>query len=116
MIMNTDTEFLKNLKKGDSVILHFHSFSSSRDLIKKVQRITPKGYIKVDNMLFNPDTGRVRGDNSYSYYRLLEATPAAAKRIEENYYIQETFCKLNSIKKLTYEQARALRAVIDEIL
>lgn len=59
------------------------------------------------------NTGHARGD---SCYRILEATPAAVKEIEENYYIQETFKKINSIKKLNYKQACALRTVIDEIL
>ena len=109
--MTNNNDFLKNLKVGDSVILWFHNFFSNSKHVETVQNITPKGFIKVKNMLFNPDTGHARGDYDY---KILEATPEAVKEIEENNYIQETFNKLRNTKKLNYEQAIEIRAIIDK--
>ena len=108
--MTGNTDFLKTLKPGDSVILQSYSWRNKSKSVETVQHITPKGFIKVNDILFNPDTGRARGDWECE---ILEATPAAVDEIEKRAYIQETFHKLKNIKKLTYKQAQAIREVID---
>lgn len=50
-------QWLKNLKEGDKVIVK-HSHNFYLDIVIKV---TPKGFIKISNMLINPETGYARG-------------------------------------------------------
>ena len=54
--MNND---LSNLKVGDEVII---SQRFNNDRVVKIEKITPKGFIKIGNYLFYPN-GKERGGN-----------------------------------------------------
>lgn len=69
----------KDLKVGDNVIL------SNRvgDYVKIVSNITPSGLIKVDNMLFNPQSGRLRGGSGYDCTYISPVTEEALAKVKQ---------------------------------
>lgn len=103
-------EFLKKLKPGDMVIVHTSRLFYKSNEVTSVQKITPKGFIKVNNVLFNSDTGAARGDWEQT---LLEATPAAVQEIKERAYIKNAIEKIHNINELTYKQAVEIMAIIE---
>lgn len=103
-------EFLKKLKSGDTVIVHTSHLFYKSDRVTTVQKITPKGFIKVNDVLYNPDTGVARGDWDQM---LLEATPAAVQEIKERVYVKNAIEKIHNINKLTYKQAVDIMAIIE---
>lgn len=105
-----DKEFLKKLKPGDTVIVHYSHFCYKSDTITTVQKITPKGFIKAADVLFNPETGAARGDWSLT---LSEATPAAVREIKERVYVKNAIEKIHNIRELTYKQAVEIMAIIE---
>lgn len=90
------------MKPGDTVIVHCSNFLYGSDTITKVQKITPKGFIKAVDVLFNPDTGAARGDWNLT---LSEATPTVVKEITEREYIKKVLKIIHNLTKLTYKQA-----------
>jgi len=105
-----DKEFLKKLKPGDTVIVHCSNFFCGSDTITKVQKITPKGFIKAADVLFNPNTGAARGEWNLT---LSEATPAVVKEITEREYVKRVLKKIHNLKELTYKQAVDIMAIIE---
>lgn len=75
----TNQNSLTSLKPGDNVIVVSSNWNNKGYYLRKIESITPKGFIKVDGTLFNPDTGHARGESS-SWIR--EPTP---NLIEEAY-------------------------------
>lgn len=104
-----DKDFLKKLLTGDKVIVCIDRGFYSQNIIATVDKITPKGYIRVGDMLFDPDTGVARGGVDY----LLEATPEAMQEIKKRYYVNMTIKKMHTINKLTYKQALGIMAILD---
>ena len=110
-LMNWNTDFLKDLKAGDKVICCHWGHFNRQEYVTTVEKITPKGFIKVDGILFHSITGRARGEN---YYHLEQATDERIKEITEKNYVKTTLYMMqNDIKDLTYEQAKAICEILN---
>ena len=58
--------WLKNLKKGDQVVISSGHMITYHNTIAYVEKITNGGAIKVNGVLYNSVTGRTKGDHDYS--------------------------------------------------
>ena len=109
-----DTTFLKELKQGDKVIYCVRDSTRYAEMIKEVEKITPKGFIKVNGILFNNSNGEPRGGNDYWCSCCIEkATPERIKAIQDGKFIADTLIQMHACEALTYEQAKAIRAALD---
>lgn len=99
---------LKDLKAGDLVILTYKKWTSKREYVAKIERITPKGFIKVNGMLFYSD-GRPRGDHTY---RIESATDEKIESIRQEEFIIKILKKIQRIEDLTYEQAAEIHNLL----
>ena len=67
----SNNNFLKNLKEGDRVLVGTVIGGKLSRKIATVNNITETGFIEVNGIQFDPDTGCARA----KHYRLSEATP-----------------------------------------
>lgn len=113
-------EWLKNLKVGDKVIVSTWSWSSTSYREAIVEKITPKGFIKVEGRLYYPNTGEERRGDSFcsSSTKILDPNDEETQRLvterKIEIYINNTIYKLHNIKDLTFEQAVKFRKVLEE--
>lgn len=72
-----------------------------------VEKVTPRGFIKVDGQLYNPDgTGRgTRGS-------LRIATPEKIKEIKDKEFITGVIYDMHRCRSLTIEQATAIQSIL----
>lgn len=99
----------ENLKVGDAVFVS----GNFGCILHKVEKITPKGFIKVNGALYTKD-GYERGGDVWCRTNI---TPASQDEIETYYkkrFIGEVMNKLRSVKKLNYEQAVAVNSILFE--
>ena len=83
------SDFVKNLKPGDAVIMWSWDWTGSSYFETKVSHITPKGFISVDGFLFKPD-GRSRGGGQ----ALLDPKDLKTQECLEKYK-RKKICKIN---------------------
>ena len=100
--------WLENLKVGDYV---FVSWSMGTSL-RKVEKITPKGNIKVNGIILNKN-GSERGGDVWSKCYLSEATPEAIKSFQEEITIKKAIKLMREIKSITIEQANKIIELLD---
>lgn len=89
--------YKKNLDEvivGDKVVLN----DFSRKKIATVQDITPKGFIKVNNMLFYKNGNR-RSGGKYSSYSIEVLTPELYDEIEKERIINTALALMWNVKK-----------------
>lgn len=102
-------EWISKLKKGDMVIVHSWSAGYSCYTEETVQKVTPKGFIKVNGSLFNQNDGMARGRGSWSGSCLMDSNDESAKEQVKKYrmecYVGRVLRKIRNIPNLTYEQA-----------
>ena len=99
----------ENLKVGDNV---FVSGRFGRSL-HQVEKITPKGFIKVAGSLYTKE-GYVRGSDGWNFTSI---SPASAEEIEQfrkENFISDVVKKLRTVSKLQYEQAVAINNLLFE--
>ena len=101
-------EWIKNLKVGDKVFVCWRMGSS----LKTVEKITPKGYIKVGGSLYNTD-GSERNSDVWSRCSLSEATPEAIKLFGEQLTIKRAMKLMQETKELTLEQANKIIELLE---
>lgn len=95
--------WIENLKVGDYVFVSWRMGTS----LRKVEKITSKGNIKVNGILFNKN-GAERGGDVWSKYYLNEATPEAIKSFHEELTIKKAIKLMREIKSITIEQANKI--------
>lgn len=109
-----NNKWLSELKEGDKVVVNSWCFSYNSYMEEVVQKITPKGFIKVNDILFNPDSGYSRSSGS----RLLNPNDNDTKEKLENckksIFIRSVLNKIWSIRDLTYEQAIKIYEILNE--
>lgn len=91
----------RDLKAGDYVIFVNNNYFRHAESIAIVEKITPKGFIKVNDTLFKVD-GSSRCDSNYC---IELATAERVKNIQETNFIKKTINQLQHIERLTYPQA-----------
>ena len=101
-------EWIKNLKVGDKVFVCWRMGQSLRE----VEKITPKGNIKVGGTLFNAN-GSERGGDVWSKSYLAEATPEAINSFKEKLIIQKAKKLMSATKELTLEQANKIIDILE---
>ena len=92
---------LKDLKVGDRVLV---SGRYNGGIIAPIEKITPKGSIRVRGTLFNSDTGYEKGGDIWSTSRIQAITP----KIEEDVKRRRTIYTAQRLIKstvITYEKA-----------
>jgi hypothetical protein len=80
--------------------------------LKKVEKITPKGYIKVGGILFNKD-GSERGGDVWNKYFISEATPERIKEFQEKLIINKAIKIMRAKTEITLEQAYKIIELLD---
>lgn len=97
-----------NVEVGDAVVVRS---SWNNSYLSKVERITPKGAIRVNGILYD-EYGREKGSNVWNRSHITKATEEDVKQIEEEKFITLTLVKLRKIKELSYEQAVEIERVL----
>jgi hypothetical protein len=72
---------IKDLKAGDKVALFCSQYSNSWYQIKTIDKVTPKGTIKIGESSFNPD-GSKKNDNSSMFCELRVITPEITEAVK----------------------------------
>lgn len=114
------TDWIKNLKVGDQVILCASRFRTQCERLTKVSRITKTGRIKIDNLTFLPDGTQWGGGSCYNstYYSLIEATPENIARLEAIKNRKKILFNMievvNGKRKLSDDQIFRIGEIIDE--
>ncbi len=98
--------WLDNLKEGDTVIVS----TCFRKCIRKVDKITPTGKIRVGNFLFTD--GRCKSGDVWHYTTLEEPTEEKLREIREESTINKALAEMQVAKDITYEQARAILDIL----
>lgn len=101
-------EWIKNLKVGDKVFVCWRMGRS----LRSVEKITPKGYIKIGGSLYNTD-GSERNSDVWSRCHLSEATPEAIKLFGEQLTIKRAMQLMQSTKEITLEQANKIIELLE---
>lgn len=101
-------EWIKNLKLGDEVFVCWRMGKS----LRTVEKITPKGNIKVGGILFNTD-GSERGGDIWSRSFLAEATPESIKSFCEELTIKKAKKLMKSTKEITLGQANKIINILE---
>jgi hypothetical protein len=101
-------EWIEKLKVGDLVFVSCRLGKS----LEKVEKITPKGYIKVGATLFNKD-GSERGGDIWNKYHISEATPERVKMFQERKTINRALQIMRSKSEITLEQAHKIIELLD---
>lgn len=101
-----------NLKAGDKVLL----YNQYRRKITTVEKITPKGFIKVDGILFNSN-GAERGGSIYGSYHIEPVTDEREQELRREFFVNNTKKRLKEFdfNNITYEQACKIALLLNEL-
>lgn len=109
-------EWLSKLKEGDRVVVYSWGWANSSYEESVVEKITPKGFIKVNGSLFNPNDGYSRGDGGACL-----KDPNNDKVIEKvnehrkNMFIHKILVDMWETRKITYEQAIEIDRILGDV-
>lgn len=101
---------LKDLKVGDEVIV---SGRFCADRIGVIEKITPKGFIKVGNELYNYKNGNKRTSNIWDCGSIRVATPDITKKIKEQEFCRNVLRKLNKLTIIDYNKAVEINKIME---
>lgn len=101
---------LRDLKVGDKVIVHERFCADSIGIIEK---ITPKGFIKVGNVLYNPDNGEKRSSNIWAFGSISVATSEQIEIIQKNEFCRKILRKLNRLTSIDYDKALEINKIME---
>ena len=97
-----------DLKVGDKVIV----MSRCGKSINTVERITPKGAIRVGGTLYHQD-GYQKGGDSWNITSIKKATEEDIREIKEKTYIAKTLRAMHECRELTYENAVEIMKILE---
>lgn len=98
-----------NVEVGDKVIIHG---LRGRKSIAVVEKITPKGFIRVSGVLYNTN-GFIRGSDIWNIQYITKATVEEVYEVEHNNYRKRILNKLQSLQDITYEQAVEINKILE---
>lgn len=105
--------WIKNLKAGDKVIVRYNCFSKHSYSLEVVEKITPKGYIKVNNILYNNTYGFARGGgHTYLLDYNDERNQIKLKEDTQKIFIRNIKAKISNTENMTYEQAMEISKIM----
>ena len=99
----------ENLKVGDSVFVH----SAYGRALCKVEKITPKGFIKVAGNLYTKD-GVMRG-SGWNWSNIRPASDEEIAEFRKEKFVADVVKKLRSVTNIQYEQAVAINNILFEV-
>lgn len=102
-------EKCENLKVGDIV---FVTGRFGRSL-HQVEKITPKGFIKVAGTLYTKD-GYQRGSDGWTFTSIHPASAEEIEQFKKEKFIAAVVRKLHSVSELQYEQAVEINNLLFE--
>lgn len=104
------SNWIKNLKEGDLVIVQTRLCQH----LRKVEKITPSGLIKVNGVLYNKD-GVMRGCSVWEVNVLHEATDEAVQQVRDIQLIAKAKALMHSEKaaNINGEQAEAIIKILE---
>lgn len=98
-----------NVKAGDKVI---YTSRFGGDKVTVVEKITPKGFIKVNGILFTKD-GVERGGDMWNRSRIKQATPELIQQVEQINFRKYVLNKLHSLQNIEYGQAVEINKILE---
>ena len=101
----------ENLKAGDKVFV-WYTGSCRLDVVEK---ITPKGFIKVSGSLFTKD-GLERGGSGWYHTSIEPATEEKIAEYNRERFIRATIKRMREIPKISYEQAVQINEILGLVL
>lgn len=99
----------ENLKVGDNVFVN-NAYGLA---LRKVEKITPKGFIKVDGNLYTKD-GVMRG-SGWNWSAIRPASDEEIAEFRKKKFVADVVQKLRSVSNLQYEQAVAINKILFEV-
>lgn len=99
----------EDVKAGDYVFI----VSRLKRSLHQVEKITPKGFIKVAGTLFTKD-GFMRGGSSYIRTFIYPASAEAVEQYRKEKFIVDVVEKLQRVDNLRYEQAVEINRILFE--
>lgn len=100
--------WISNLKRGDYVFLH-SMFGTS---LRKVEKITPAGNVKVNGMLFN-QYGVERKADKWRKCTISEVTPETFSEFRKRMTINKALKLMQETKEINFEQAEEIIKILD---
>lgn len=99
-------EWLRQLKVGDEVIYHSWGFGDPYILLK-VDKITPTGFIRVNETLFRPNDGYARSGCACILDPNNQESAQRLKEYNNHVFVYKTMQKLGATNadNVTYDQA-----------
>ena len=97
-----------NFEVGQTVFI----ISRTHKAVKTVDKITPKGFIKVDGVLYNPN-GSERTSDMWNTTHIEPATDEAIEEFKKEIFVTNITKKLKEINTLTYEQAEKINEIFN---
>ena len=97
-----------DLKVGDKVIVMSRCGTSLRE----VERITPKGAIRVAGTLYT-EFGSQKGGDPWGRSSIKKATEEDIREIKEKTYIAKTLRAMHECRELTYENAVEIMKILE---
>lgn len=101
---------LRNAKVGDKVII---SSRFNDNQIGVIEKITPKGFLKVGNALFYTD-GRERASGWYRAHIKL-ATQEEVEKIQQRIFCKKVLRQLHQLNEITYDKAVSFAIILKEL-
>ena len=99
----------ENLKPGDKVFVSGYS----RRTLRTVEKITPKGFIKVDGTYYYKD-GRERGGTGWHFTRIVPASEEEVIAYNKERFVASVMKKMREIKSLDYEKAVLIHDILNK--
>lgn len=109
-------EWLSKLKEGDRVVVYSWGWANSSYKESVVEKITPKGFIKVNGSLFNPNDGYRRGDGGACLQNPNDnEVMERVKKYQEDSFIRKILVDMWETRKITYEQAIEIDRILGDV-
>lgn len=97
----------ENLKVGDFVFVN----GRFRRSLHQVEKITPKGFIKVNGSLYTK-RGWVRGGDSFAFATIQPASAEEIEQFRKEKLVADVIEKMHSVTELSYEKAVAINGIL----
>lgn len=103
-------EQFENPKAGDKVFVHTNW---GKRRLSTIEKITPKGFIKVDGALFTK-AGFQRGGGPWHFCNISPASPEEIETYEKEVFVADVVSRLHSISTLDYEKAVLFHKLLND--
>ena len=98
---------LSDLKIGDKVVM---SGRLINDTVKKIDKITPTGLIKIGTSFFYKN-GSERCSDTWNSSRIRPCTPEDEENIKKKIFCSKVLKKINDMKSISYKNALKINKI-----